>query len=180
MLLKFFRISVFFVLSLLLSSFENISAQTGYTSDPTDVGSVDSIVKAAYDSISGEKGIERNWDRFKSLFLKDAKLTAVRTDSTGQLYLFTLTVDEFIDRASPLYIKSGFFEIETFAIDERFNHIAHRFSTYEARWNKDDEKPLGRGINSFQLYFDDERWWIQSIFWEYESEQNPIPDKYLP
>ncbi len=36
-----------------------------------------------------------------------------------------------------------------------------------------------RGINSFQLWHDGDRWWVVSIFWENESAENPIPDKYL-
>jgi hypothetical protein len=36
-----------------------------------------------------------------------------------------------------------------------------------------------RGINSFQLMFDGERWWVVSIMWEAEAPNRPIPEKYL-
>ncbi|MCK5484075.1 MAG: hypothetical protein KAJ13_10235, partial [Gemmatimonadetes bacterium] len=42
--------------------------------DPADVGSVDSIIEAVYDVISGPAGAERDWDRMRSLFLSDARL----------------------------------------------------------------------------------------------------------
>jgi hypothetical protein len=36
-----------------------------------------------------------------------------------------------------------------------------------------------RGINSFQLFYDGNRWWIVNIFWQQESAQDPIPEEYL-
>jgi len=30
-------------------------------------------------------------------------------------------------------------------------------------------------VNSFQLFWDGERWWVMTIFWEGETPQNPIP-----
>ena len=36
-----------------------------------------------------------------------------------------------------------------------------------------------RGINSFQLLNDGEKWLIVSFFWEAERPDNPIADKYL-
>ncbi len=39
------------------------------TAKPSDVESVDAILKALYDVISGPAGQKRDWDRFRSLFL---------------------------------------------------------------------------------------------------------------
>jgi hypothetical protein len=36
-----------------------------------------------------------------------------------------------------------------------------------------------RGINSIQLWNDGKRWWIVNIFWQSETPDNPIPEKYL-
>ena len=41
---------------------------------PADVASVDAIVAALYDVISGDPGIERDWDRFRSLFYPGARM----------------------------------------------------------------------------------------------------------
>jgi hypothetical protein len=35
------------------------------------------------------------------------------------------------------------------------------------------------GINSIQLIFDGNRWWIVNIYWTGETKENPIPKKYL-
>src|SRR5438445_10065205 len=45
--------------------------------NPKDVQSLDGMVAAIYEVISGPPGA-RNWNRFNSLFTKDARLIAVR------------------------------------------------------------------------------------------------------
>jgi hypothetical protein len=35
-----------------------------------------------------------------------------------------------------------------------------------------------RGINSFQLFHDGERWWIVNIYWQHESTKHRLPEKY--
>ncbi|MCI0444796.1 hypothetical protein L0152_16510 [bacterium] len=52
-------------------------------------------------------------------------------------------------------------------------------STYESRRNADDPKPFMRGINSFQLLFDGNRWWVINVMWQHESEEFPIPSRHL-
>src|SRR5713226_9565207 len=42
---------------------------------PDDVKSLDSILKAIYDVISGPAG-DRDWNRFRSLFVPEARLTS--------------------------------------------------------------------------------------------------------
>jgi hypothetical protein len=36
-----------------------------------------------------------------------------------------------------------------------------------------------RGINSFQLFNDGERWWVLSVYWQHETAEHPIPESYL-
>ena len=50
---------------------------------------------------------------------------------------------------------------------------------YESRHDADDPEPFMRGINSIQLFYDGNRWWIVNIFWQQESVEDPIPEKYL-
>ena len=172
-----------FMLIIIISAFIGGSSclfgQSSYKVDPQDVSSIDTIVKVVYECISGPKGTERDWDRFRALFLPGAKLTAVRLNREGERILATSTVEEFIERTSEFYKVRGFFEVEDHAIIEEFNHIGHSFSTYISRWDSVDAEPFGKGINSFQLYKDNGRWWIQSVFWEYETPEAPIPGKYL-
>ena len=63
---------------------------------------------------------------------------------------------------------------------EQFGDIVQVWSTYESRHNPSDPTPFARGINSFQLLKDGDRYWVVNIFWDVESPTNPIPAKYLP
>ena len=58
---------IIFILSL------NSMAQTK-EANPADVASLDAIMKAVYDVISGDAGKARDWDRFRTLFYKDARM----------------------------------------------------------------------------------------------------------
>ena len=146
---------------------------------PADVSSIDSIIAAVYDVISGPAGHKRDWDRMRSLFVPGARLIPTGRRPTGEVGSRVLTVEEYIARSSPLLEKNGFFESEIARRTETFGNIAHAFSTYESRHKADDPKPFQRGINSIQLMNDGQRWWIVTIFWQGEDEKNPLPEKYL-
>ena len=147
--------------------------------DPKDVATMDRIVAAVYDVISGPAGQKRNWDRFRSLFAPGARLIPTGRRQSGEVGARVLTPEEYIQRSSPLLEQNGFFEREISRRMERFGNIAHIFSTYDSRHKLDDEKPFARGINSIQLMNDGKRWWIVTIFWQGEDENNPLPAEYL-
>ena len=150
--------------------------------NPSDVASIDAIITAAYDVISGPAGKKRDWNRERSLFLSGARLipTAVEAgrndvDLAPQL----LDVEGYIARVESLVEKKGFYEEEIAQRVEQFGRIAHVWSTYESRHDLSDPEPFMRGINSMQLFNDGKRWWIVSIYWQHESERHPLPEKYL-
>jgi hypothetical protein len=145
---------------------------------PADADTMDSIVAALYDVISGPAG-KRDWDRFRSLFIPGARLIPTGPRPTGEVGSRVLSVDDYVQRAGALFEKEGFFEREASRQVERFGNIAHIFSTYESRHARDDVKPFQRGINSIQLMNDGKRWWVVTIFWQGEDEKNPIPAMYL-
>ncbi len=157
---------------------EKPASQTMPEARPADVASIDAIVAAVYDVISGPPGQKRDWDRFRSLFVSGARLIPVT--QTGEIRTAqVLSVEDYIARSSPVLEKNGFFEREIAMRMQRFGDIAHRFSTYESRRKADDTVPFARGINSFQLMNDAKRWWIVTIFWEAEGPDRPIPPEFL-
>jgi hypothetical protein len=147
--------------------------------NPADVASIDSIIAAVYDVISGPAGKKRDWDRMRSLFIQGARLIPTGPRRNGGYGSRVLSVEDFIAGSTPILEKEGFYEKESARKSEMFGRIAHVFSTYESRHAADDAKPFVRGINSFQLMNDGSRWWIVTIFWQGEDEKNPIPEKYL-
>ena len=90
-----------------------------------------------------------------------------------------LDIDGFIARVEPFFEENGFYEKEIARRTEQFGNIAHVWSIYESRHNEDDPEPFMRGINSIQLFNDGKRWWIVNIYWQQESAENPVPEKYL-
>jgi hypothetical protein len=93
-----------------------------------------------------------------------------------------LTIDQFVDaidqQLSAGSLKS-FSEREIAAKTEIFGKIAHRFSTYEARFDPDDAEPLSIGINSIQLIKVEDSWLVSSIAWNDETEDRKIQERYL-
>ena len=75
--------------------------------------------------------------------------------------------------------KGGFFESELARRTESFGNITHVWSTFESRRGTADAEPYTRGIYSVQLLKDGDRWWILSLSWDMERENNPMPEKYL-
>jgi hypothetical protein len=149
--------------------------------DPRDVESIDAIVSAAYDVISGPAGKKRDWDRERSLFYPGARLiptASVPGRNDVALKPQVLDVEDYIVRAEPL-LQKGFYETEVARRTEQFGRIAHVWSSYESRHNPSESVPFMRGINSFQLFNDGQRWWILSIYWQHETTEHVIPEKYL-
>jgi len=148
--------------------------------NPSDVASIDAIIAATYDSISGPAGQKRDWERERSLYYPGARLIPTAKPGTNsELAPQTLDVNGFIARVEPYFAEHGFYEKEIARRTEQFGNIAHVWSTYESRHNPNDPEPFMRGINSIQLFYDGSRWWIVTIYWQQESTGHPIPAKYF-
>jgi hypothetical protein len=153
--------------------------------DPADVESIDAIVTAAYDGISGPAGKKRDWDRERSLYFPGARLIPTarpvagdppspgfgaagegQVTSENKIAPQILDIEGFIARVEPFFEENGFYEKEIARRTEQFGNIAHVWSIYESRHNEDDPEPFMRGINSIQLFNDGKRWWIVNIYWQ--------------
>lgn len=146
--------------------------------DPADVESVDAIVTALYDVISGPAGEERDWDRLRSLFIPEGRLTAIARPEGGEARMVRMSVEEYVTQVGPNLEENGFFEREIGRTEERFAGVASLMSAYDSRSTPEGEV-FARGVNSIQLLHDGERWWVVSIAWEAEGEDGPIPERFL-
>jgi hypothetical protein len=164
---------------LVLAATARLSAQEAPVADPKDVESVDAIMAAVYDVISGPAGEERDWDRMRSLFLPEARLIPSYMNPEGEIGIQYLSLQDWIDQATGWFAENSFYEVEIHRVEEHYGHIAHAFSTYESR-SEAEGAPFARGINSFQLLDDGQRWWVVNIYWQGETDQEPIPAAYLP
>lgn len=142
---------------------------------PEDVRSLDAIMRAAYDVISGPAGT-RDWTRFRSLFLPSARFTEVGKTPEESAFVITWSVDDFVRDAGIVFAREPFYEYGIVNQPDTFGGMTQVLSSYESRHNP-GEKPFQRGVNSFQLLNDGKRWWIVSIFWDSERADNPLPAK---
>ena len=143
-----------------------------------DVQSIDGILAAIYDVISGPPGQARDWNRMRSLFVPGARMMPVGGHDKDDIHIRLLTVNDYVASSGPLLLEKGFHERELARKVEQFGNIAHVFSTYEATIEKDNVKL--RGINTLQLMHDGKRWWVVSLMWQAETPELQLPAEYLP
>ena len=156
-----------------------VGPEGGPQADPADVASVDAIVAAVYDVISGPAGEARDWDRWRSLFLPEARLISLGRNREGKNPYRVLTPEDYVEMAGTSLEENGFFETEIGRTQEEFGPVVHLFSAYQSKRTLDDPEPFARGINSFQLMNDGERWWVLTIYWTSEQPDLPIPERYI-
>ncbi len=143
-----------------------------------DVQSIDAIIAAMYDVISGPAG-PKDWDRERFLMHPTARMMrglpagspAGQAPTPG---LAVFSTEEFIASVGPRLANEEFYEYETGREVFRFGRMAHVTSAY-ASTHAPGQPPFARGINGVQLWFDAGRWWILTVLWDWASAENPIP-----
>lgn len=146
---------------------------------PEDVSGIDGIVKALYETISGPSGQPRQWSRNRTLYIEDVQFVAMNEDAAHHPAARVMNYQQFVDRVDARLVKDGFYESEIHRRTERFGNIAHVLSTYESK-NSENGPIIDRGVNSIELFWDGERWWIAAVIWDRERPDNPMPKDLLP
>lgn len=170
--------SILFMTMFLVFSAFSAEAQVETAADPNDVSTLDDIIRAYYEVVSGPAGGTPDRARDHTLHLPNALVGVPGRDEHGAPALVTMTLDEYHDQSGGPR-PEGFFEKEIHRVVQRFGTVAHVMSTYASATTPDGE-PFSRGINSIQLTWDGERWWIASWIFDSEREDNPIPREFLP
>ena len=129
-----------------------------------DIADVDSIIAAMYGVISGVAGESRDWDRFRSLYLPNARLMPIVAVAGRTPAVRILSPDDYIRRVEPIFAAEDFWERETSRQTEIVGRIAHVLSSYESLRSLQGN-PFETGTNSVQLFYDDQRWWIVNVMW---------------
>ena len=140
--------------------------------NPADVASIDAIVKATYEVISGDAG-PRDWNRFYSLFQPGAQMGAIVSTPSGPSFR-SMTPESYQKGNAPFFMQSGFYEEELKRNVRQFGNVAMAESAYQFRLQKEG-KPEQRGINYFTLVRSNGRWWITSLVWQEETKDLPLP-----
>ena len=142
-----------------------------------DVATVDGMIRAWYDIVSGPAGKHRDWGRDRTLYIPEIRFVIAGVED-GKPYSRVVDHQSFVDSSDEPLLK-GFFEREIYRVTDRFGPIVHVWSTYESR-DTENGPVTARGINSINLVWDGTRWWIANATWTEETKEAPIPARYLP
>jgi hypothetical protein len=134
------------------------------TARPSDVATLDAILHAFYETVSGAVGQPREWDRFRSLFMPGGRLMPIVSLAGEKAGVRFLSTEDFIHRVEPIFANEDFWERETSRQTETCGHFAHVLSFYESL-RSPDGPPFERSVNSIQLFNDGLRWWIVNVMW---------------
>jgi len=141
-----------------------------------DVETIDGIIRASYEVVSGEAGVVRDWERDLSLHHSNA-VYSFQEEVNGILRQVTMSLKDFHKETDTLVAQTAFYESELNREVRVFGNIAHVWSTYETRLVKNGPV-IRRGINSIQLYFAENRWWIISWTFDKERGSRKIPQTF--
>ena len=133
----------------------------------------ETLVRALYDIGSGPANSAKDWARLERLHAPGAIITPTQHSRSVAFAAAPQALSNFIALNERLFADRGFHEREIFQRVQRFGHIAHVWSAYETR-----EHPggpvQGRGINSFQLLNDGQRWCVLSATWDTDTPEHPM------
>lgn len=145
--------------------------------DTMALKSIEGITSKMIELISGDIEEPRNWDEYRNLFLPTAIKISINRNAPPKRQIRVRNLEEFVREVGPAYKKNGFDEISLGLTVNEFNGIANVFQSFYCKnLTGTYEK---RGVNSYQLVYADNRWWIASTTFSNETEENKIPDKYL-
>src|SRR6478672_5240536 len=99
---------------------------------PSDVATIDAILHALYEVISGPAGQQRDWDRYRSLFLPGARLMPIVSIPGEKAGVRFLSAEDYIRRVEPIFAIEDFWERESGRQTETVGHFAHVLSFYES------------------------------------------------
>jgi len=129
--------------------------------------------------ISFEKDEVKDWDEYRNLFLPGAQKMSFRPKDGQSLrnQVRAMNIEEFVRYAGPGYPKNGFEEYVIGLDVKEFNGIASVFQSFYCKTL--DGSYEARGVNSYQLVFLNNRWWIASTMFVNESENVVLPNELL-
>ena len=131
-----------------------------------DVESIDAIMKAYYEVVSGPAGAVPDKDRDVSLHHPDHWIAIANTDANGKPTIQSMNIDGFYGDLKPR--EEGFFEWETERVVHRHKNMATVWSHYATAKTEGGE-PFNTGVNTITLWFDGSRWWIMNWMFDRSS-----------
>ena len=134
------------------------------TGDVRDVSSIDGILDAYYEVVSGPAGERVDVARDQFLHHPDAWVAIAGKDAADNPFVNVMTLADYHGDNAPR--TENFYERETDRVVSRSGNMAHVWSSYESSLTPGGE-PFTTGVNTITLLFDDERWWVMG--WMFDA-----------
>jgi hypothetical protein len=164
------------LIALLLILPISLKAQDKISEDTAADKTIDGIVNKMLSLTTRQKGDTRDWNEFRNLFLPTATFTVLYNDDSFPQPAETVTLDELIELMQDEYYEEGYIEYELGKVVNEYNGIANVFQSV---YQKDSDNMESRGVNSYQLIYFNDRWWIANLIWTTDSNGVEIPEEYL-
>lgn len=130
------------------------------------MGSIDGIMRAFYEVVSGPAGEPADAARDRSLHHPDAWIAIAGAGPDGPR-VRVMTLDEYHGDSAPR--REPFYEWETDRVVQRSGNMVHVWSSYASARTPGGE-PFDTGVNSVTLFHDGARWWIMGWMFDQEAE----------
>lgn len=154
----------------------SLKAQDKISEDTAAVRTIDGIVDKMLNLTTRQKGDTRDWNEFRDLFLPTATFTVLYNNDAFPQPAETVTLDELIKLMQDEYYEEGYIEYELGKVVNEYNGIANVFQSV---YQKDSDNMESRAVNSYQLIYFNDRWWIANLIWTTDSNGVEIPQEYL-
>jgi len=140
---------------------------------PEDVSSIEAIVKADYESISGGVGVPASGHVISLSTIPTRDRSSVHGPEDPCRGHLDPSAQEYTDAVDAQFVKAGSANTKS---RTRSSLRQHRnvFSSYEGMLAS-SAKLVSQGVNVYQLYFDGKRWWISSVSWDGNLDPSLIP-----
>jgi hypothetical protein len=129
-----------------------------------DVSSIDGLMKAYYEVVSGPAGGMSDVTRDRTLHHPEAWVAIAGVDLDGAPIVNVMTLDGYHGENSPR--ADPFWEYETDRLVHRSGNMATIWSSYASSRTPDGE-PFTEGVNTLTLWWDGDRWWIMN--WMFDT-----------
>ncbi len=140
-----------------------------------DVSTIEGIITASYEALSGPPGKRRDWARYRSLCDPDVRLVSASGDSkTGKTKIIRWNLQKYIHDVDGYLVGTGFEDKKLACVPKLYGNVATVLCGFEGR---EQSKLVERGVAIYQIYNDGSRWWITSVIWDREHPGNPIPSE---
>ena len=163
-----------YLVLVLIVSFSSISFSQVSIPDNKLVKSPQAIVNELMNIISGDTTEVRDWEHFRSLFIPSAQFI-IKNHNPRQRPISTLSLEDFVRMLGPTYQKNGFLEEQLEVRVDEYNGIAQVFQVYHCKTLNGAYE--AKGVNSYQLVYGQNRWWIASLMWASDDNGVEVPEK---